>query len=123
MVACLKTVGKWMARDAEGTAERQDRSSQPHKLHRPTPVATQAAIVALRRHRLTGAQIACDLAVSPATVSRMLRRYGLSRMRDLERTVLVQRYLRDKPSELIHIDIRKLGRFERMGHRITGDRI
>jgi transposase len=84
MGVCLKTVGKWVARfEAEGAAGLQDRSSRPHTLHRPTPVATQEAIVTLRRQRLTGAQIARDLAVPPATVSRVLRRYGLSRMRDL----------------------------------------
>lgn len=67
MGVCPKTVGKWVARfEAEGAAGLQDRSSRPHTLHRPTPVATQEAIVTLRRQRLTGAQIACDLAVSPS---------------------------------------------------------
>lgn len=75
MGVCPKTVGKWVARfEAEGAAGLQDRSSRPHTLHRPTPVATQEAIVTWRRQRLTGAQIARDLAVSPATVSRVLRR-------------------------------------------------
>jgi transposase InsO family protein len=123
MGVCPKTVGKWVARfDAEGAAGLQDRSSRPHRLHRPTSVATQVAIVALRRQRLTGQQIARDLVVSPATVSRVLRRYGLSRIRDLEPPPPVQRYERERPGELIHIDIKKLGRFERTGHRITGER-
>ena len=70
MGVCPKTVGKWVSRfEADGAAGLQDRSSQPHSLHRPTPVATQEAIVTLPRRRLTGAQIARDLAVSPATVS------------------------------------------------------
>ncbi|MBD8906644.1 IS481 family transposase [Methylorubrum zatmanii] len=99
-----KTVGKCVARfAAEGAAGLQDRSSRPHTLHRLTPIATQEAILALRRQRLTGAQIARDLAVSPTAVSRGLRRHGLSRIRDLEPPPPVQRY-------------------ERTGHRIIGDR-
>jgi transposase InsO family protein len=122
MGVCPKTVAKWVARfAAEGTAGLKDRSSRPHRLHRPTPVPTQEAIVALRRQRLTGAQIARDLAVSPATVSRVLRRHGLSHIKDLDPPDPVRRYERDRPGELIHIDIKKLGRFDRVGHRITGD--
>lgn len=123
MGVCAKTVRKCMARfAAEGAAGLQDRSSRPHSLHRPTPAETQAAIVSLRRQRLTGQQIARDLAVSPATVSRVLRRHGLSCIRDLEPPAPVRRYERERPGELIHIDIKKLGRFERVGHRITGAR-
>ena len=123
MGVCVKTVRKWVARfAAEGATGLQDRSSRPHTLHRPTPAETQESIVAQRRQRLTGQQIARDLAVSPATVSRVLRRHGLSRIRDLEPPAPVQRYERERPGELIHIDIKKLGRFERVGHRITGER-
>ena len=78
--------------------------------------------MALRRQRLTGAQIARDLAVSPATVSHVLRRYGLSHIRDLEPPEPVRRYEHAGPGELIHIDMKKLGRFDRVGHRVTGDR-
>ena len=67
-------------------------------------------------------QIAATLALSPATVSRVLRKARLSRMRDLDPPESVRRYEREPPGELIHIDIKKLGRFERVGHRITGDR-
>lgn len=123
MGVCAKTVRKWVARfEAEGAVGLQDRSSRPHTLHRPTPAETQERIVTLRRQCLTGQQIARDLVVSPATVSRVLRRHGLSRIRDLEPPVPVQRYERERPGELIHIDIKKLGRFERVGHRITGER-
>lgn len=123
MGVCPKTVSKWVDRfAAEGAAGLQDRSSRPHTLHRPTPIATQEAIPALRRQRLTGAQIARDLAVSPATVSRVLRRHGLSRIKDLDPPEPVRRYERAHPGELIHIDIKKLDRFARTGHRITGDR-
>ena len=62
------------------------------------------------------------LRLSPATVSRILRKARLSRARDLDPPEPVRRYERDHPGELIHIDIKKLGRFDRVGHRITGDR-
>ena len=60
--------------------------------------------------------------MSPATVSRVLCRLGLNRIAALEPAEPVRRYERERPGELIHIDIKKLGRFERTGHRITGDR-
>jgi transposase InsO family protein len=120
---CTKTVRKWVARfEAEGGAGLGDRSSRPHRLHRPTPHAVVERIAALRRERWTGKRIATELGVSPATVSRVLRRLGLSRLGDLEPAQPVRRYERKRPGELIHIDIKKLGRFERVGHRITGDR-
>jgi len=78
--------------------------------------------VALRRQRWTGKHIAMETGVSPATVSRALKRAGLSRLSDIEPAEPVRRYEREHPGEMIHIDIKKLGRFERVGHRITGDR-
>ena len=120
---CVKTVRKWVARfEAEGEEGLRDRSSRPHQLYRPTPGDVMDRIAALRHERWTGQRIAAELGVSPATVSRVLRRLGLSRMRDLEPAEPVRRYERARPGELIHIDIKKLGRFERVGHRITGDR-
>jgi transposase InsO family protein len=99
-----------------------DRSSRPKRLYRPTPAEVVTQIECLRRQRLTGKQIAIDLGVSPATVSRVLRRLGLNRMRDLEPAEPVRRYEREHPGEMLHIDIKKLGRFDKIGHRITGDR-
>jgi len=120
---CPRTVRKWLARfRAEGMAGLQDRSSRPHRVRRPTPAATVERIEALRRQRFTGQQIARDIGVSPASVSRVLRRLGLNRIAALEPAEPVRRYERERPGELIHIDIKKLGRFERTGHRITGDR-
>jgi transposase InsO family protein len=120
---CPRTVRKWVARFAtEGVAGLRDRSSRPHRLHRPTPAAIVAKVEALRRQRWTGRQIAAETGVSPATVSRILRRLGLNRIQALEPAEPVRRYERAHPGELIHIDIKKLGRFERIGHRITGDR-
>ena len=90
---CPRTARKWVARfRAEGIAGLGDRSSRPHRLHRPTPPGIVAAIIALRRQRFTGTHIARQLKVSPATVSRVLRRTGLSRMRDLEPAIPVRRY-------------------------------
>ena len=79
-------------------------------------------IAALRQQRWIAKHIAREVGVSPATVSRVLRRRGLSRLKDLAPAEPVRRYEREKPGELLHIDIKKLGRFERIGHRITGDR-
>jgi transposase InsO family protein len=118
-----KTVKKWVARvQMEGAAGLVDRTSRPRKLRRPTPPGVVMRIGALRRLRFTAKQIAKETGVSPATVSRVLKRLGLSRMRDLEPAEPVRRYQREHPGELIHIDIKKLGRFEKVGHRITGDR-
>lgn len=76
----------------------------------------------MRRQRLSGEAIAGQASVSPATVSRILRRARLSRMRDLDPGEPIRRYERAHPGELIHIDIKKLGRIDGVGHRITGDR-
>jgi transposase InsO family protein len=118
-----KTVAKWVGRfRVAGVDGLQDRSSKPLSSPGQTPPATSAAVEALRRQRYTGKQIAADLDISPATVSRILRRLGLNRLCALEPAEPVRRYERDKPGEMIHIDIKKLGRFNRIGHRITGDR-
>jgi transposase InsO family protein len=120
---CPRTARKWLKRyRAEGQAGLHDRSSRPHRLYRPTPQPTVERIAHLRRQRWTGKEIAAAVGVSPATVSRILKRLGLNKLKSLEPAVPVRRYERDQPGELIHIDIKKLGRFERVGHRITGDR-
>jgi transposase InsO family protein len=120
---CPRTARKWIARfKAEGVAGLADRSSRPHRLHQPTPPAIAERVATLRRERRTGRQIAAELNISPATVSRILRRLGLNKLSALEPAEPVLRYERDKPGDLIHIDIKKLGRFDHVGHRITGDR-
>lgn len=118
-----KTVAKWVKRfREEGVDGLRDRCSRPHSLPSQIPSATCAAVETLRRQRHTGRQIATEVGISPATVSRILRRLGLNRLRDLEPAEPVRRYEREHPGELIHIDIKKLGKFNRIGHRITGDR-
>ena len=123
MGVSTRTVRKWVGRYlAQGEAGLADRSSRPHRLRRPTPEATALRIETLRRQRWTGKRIALAVGLSKATVSRVLRRLGLSRIKDLEPAEPVRRYQRDHPGELIHLDIKKLGRFHKVGHRITGDR-
>jgi len=119
----MRTVRKWVERfRREGPEGLKDRSSRPHRLRSPTPETVVAEVERLRRQRFTGNQIAAELGISPATVSRILRRLGLNRISALEPAEPVRRYERQHPGELIHIDIKKLGRFDRVGHRITGDR-
>lgn len=118
-----KTVAKWVERfRAGGVDGLRDRSSRPLSLPSQTVPATCAVVEALRRQRYTGKQIAVETGVSAATVSRILRRLGLNRIRDLEPAEPVLRYEREHPGELIHIDIKKLGKFNRVGHRMSGDR-
>jgi len=118
---CPRTVRKWVERyQAEGSFGLQDRSSRPQHLRQPTPQVTVERIEVLRRQRMTGRAIAGETGVSPATVSRVLRRLGLNKLSALEPADPPRRYQRELPGELIHIDIKKLGRFDRTGHRITG---
>jgi transposase InsO family protein len=119
---CPRTVRKWVERfRSEGVGGLSDRSSRPHRLHRATPMAIVARIETLRRHRWTGAQIAREVGLSHATISRILRRLGLNKLRMLEPVAPIVRYEREHPGELIHLDIKKLGRFSAIGYRITGD--
>jgi transposase InsO family protein len=119
----VKTINKWVARFvAEGPAGLADRSSRPQRLREPTPPETIEQIIVLRRQRFTGEQIAQQTGVSTSTVSRILQAAKLSRAKDLEPAAPVVRYEREHPGELIHLDIKKLGRFTTEGHRVTGDR-
>ena len=116
-----KTVAKWIKRfRAEGVDGLRDRSSRPLSSPSQTTPATAATIEVLRRQRYTAKQIAVEVGVSAATVSRILRRLGLNRVSALEPAQPIRRYEREKPGELIHIDIKKLGRIGSVGHRITG---
>lgn len=127
-VACamgisVRTVYKWQKRYRDcGSAGLLDRSSKP--MHSParTPAAPEALVVSLRRQKRTYDRIADQTGLSRSTVGRILVRHGLNRWRDLEPAEPVIRYERERPGEMVHIDIKKLGKFNRVGHRITGDR-
>jgi transposase len=104
-----KTVAKWVKRfRAEGVDGLRDRSSRPLSSPSQTAPATAAAIEALRRQRYTAKRIAAEIGVSPAAVSRILRRLGLNRLSALQPAEPVRRYEREKPGELIPIDIKAL---------------
>ncbi len=121
MGVCEKTARKWAARFArEGSAGLADRSSRPHRLHRPTALAVVEQVLALRRQRMLMKHIAAQLELSIATVSRLLKRAGLSRLSSLDPPVPIQRYEYAAPGDLLHLDTKKLGRFHRVGSRITG---
>ena len=118
-----KTVAKWVARfEAEGVVGLRDRSSKPLSSPSQISLPTADAVESLRRQRRTQEHIASELAISRASVSRILRRRGLSLLSALEPQEPRPRYERARPGEIIHIDIKKLGRFNAVGHRITGDR-
>ena len=117
------TARKWLGRFlAQGELGLADRTSRPRLSPSAIKPETALAITELRQRRLTQARIAVSLGVSKSTVSRVLARAGLSRLSDLEPSAPVVRYEHAAPGDLIHIDTKKLGRIERMSHRITGDR-
>jgi CheY-like chemotaxis protein len=112
------TIGKGMARHRrEGAAGWKDRSSRPASSPRRTPNAQVAVVLALRRLRLPGFQIARQSGLSRATISRILRRHGLAKLSALEAAKPVVRYQRDHPGELLHFDIKKLGRINGKAER------
>lgn len=116
----VRTAYKWLARARSG--DLRDRSSRPHRSPRATPQPWRDVIVELRRSRLTGAQIASRLKLRRSTVARVLQRAGLARLRSLEPAEPVVRYEWQRPGDLLHLDVKKLGKFRRVGHRIHGDR-
>jgi transposase InsO family protein len=116
-----RTCYRWLARFDAGEPM-TDRSSAPRSVPGRTPSETEALIEQLRRLRWTSTRIAAELAMATSTVCAVLRRLGLHRLSRLEPPEPPNRYCRRHPGELIHIDIKKLGRFDRPGHRVTGDR-
>jgi transposase InsO family protein len=112
---------KWRYREA-GEAALVDRSSRPLRMPRQAHPDRVEEVLRLRRRRYTSPQIAARVGLSTATVARILARSGLSRLKSLEPKEPVVRYQRERPGELIHVDIKKLGRIGRIGHRIHGDR-
>jgi len=118
-----RTAYKWLQRyKAEGLSGLTDRSSCPRGQPRRTPESQERRIVALRRQRMTGAEIAFRLQMPRSTVARVLKRTGLARLQALEPPEPVRRYEKKHPGDLLHLDIKKLGRIRGVGHRITGNR-
>jgi len=121
-VSC-RTAYKWLKRYREhGWDGLQDRSSQPRSCPHATPAQVREEIIRLRRLRRTYRLIALHVGVSTSTVGRILARAGLNRLSALEPVKPANRYVYDHPGDLLHLDIKKLGRFTRPGHRATGDR-
>jgi len=116
------TAHKWLARWHDDDRALQDRSSRPRRSPGRTPRVWEDMIVLLRRTRMTGPTIARELRLPAATVARVLRRHGVARLRDLAPKVRPQRYEHRRPGDLLHLDVKKLGRIERAGHRVHGDR-
>jgi transposase InsO family protein len=120
-----RTAAKWLARwRAEGEAGLADRSSAPRRRPTQLPIGRIEAIEALRRLRMTAAEIAEALGMALSTVSRWLKRIGLGKRSRLAPPEPPNRYERKRPGELVHVDVKKLGRISRLGagHRITGHR-
>ena len=117
------TARKWLGRYlVGGEAALADASSRPACSPRAIEPAKALLIVELRHRRMTQARIASSVGVCESTVSRVLARAGLSKLSDLEPGEAVVRYEHEHPGDLLHIDTKKLGRIERPGHRVTGNR-
>jgi transposase InsO family protein len=118
----VRTVAKWLARERAGDPTLLDGSSRPRRQPRRLPLTQEAAILALRRTRATAWQISAALRVPRSTVTRVLQRAGLNRVAALEPPRVIQRYEWPHAGDLLHLDIKPLGRIRGIGHRIHGDR-
>lgn len=116
-----RTVAKWVARGRAGHPLR-DGSSRPRRIPRHVPLTTTTAIIALRRTRATAWQISAALSVPRSTVTRVLARAQLNRLALLEPPPVVTRYEWPHAGDLLHVDMKRLGRIRGVGHRIHGDR-
>ena len=117
----VRTISKWRRRyRVEGEQGLLDRSSAPAHVPLRTGEQRIALIAALRRLRMSGAEIAETLAMPASTVSGILGRVGLGKLSRLEPLEPPNRYERQRPGELVHIDVKKLGKIARPGHRVTG---
>jgi transposase InsO family protein len=117
----VRTISKWRRRyRVEGEQGLLDRSSAPARVHLRTGEQRIALIALLRRLRMSGAEIAETLAMPASTVSGILSRIGLGKLSRLEPLEPPNRYEKQRPGELVHVDVKKLGRIARPGHRVTG---
>ena len=118
----VRTAAKWVARFRAGDRELLDRSSRPRKSPTRLPAQRVQAIERLRRLRMTAAEIAEVLGIPLSTVSLWLKRIGLGKRSRLEPPEPLNRYERRHPGELVHVDIKQLGRVRGAGHRVLGSR-
>ena len=117
-----QSAAKWVARfRQEGRAGLRDRSSRPLRSPRRTAPEMATRVESLRRQRWTGVRIAQATGLSRSTISRLLTRLRLNKMRQLEPAVPIVRYEHAAPGDLLHIDIKKLARIHKPGHRLTGN--
>jgi transposase InsO family protein len=123
MGVSTRTVYKWLQRfREEGQAGLWNRSSRPQRCPHATSSELRQQILARRRQRQTYRQIAEELGIGLSTVSRLVRAAGLNRLAYLDPPRPANRYEHDAPGDMLHLDIKKLGRFHRPGHRVTGNR-
>ena len=114
-----RTAYRWVRRRRDGDHELNDRSSAPKRVYR-TPAKTVELIETLRRTRMSSPKIAAKLRMAVSTVCAVLFRMGLNRLSKLGPPEPPNRYERRRPGDLLHVDIKKLARFVRPGHRVTG---
>ena len=117
-----RTAYRWLGRHRSGDRRLEDRSSAPRHCPRRLALDEVAAIEGLRRQRQSGPAIARALGMARSTVGLVLRRLGLNRLDRLEPRALAIRYERQRPGEMLHLDIKTLGRIARPSHRVTGNR-
>ena len=117
----VRTVAKWIARSRQAESL-TDGSSRPHRQPRRLAAPLEAAILRLRRTRATAWQISAALGLPRSTVTRVLARAGLQRVALLEPPAPVHRYEWAAVGDLLHVDLKRLGRVVGIGHRIHGDR-
>jgi transposase InsO family protein len=118
-----RTAYRWLRRwREEGDQGLMDRSSAPRRIPHKTSPRRVREIVRLRRLRMTAGQIAMALQMALSTVSVVLKRVGLGKRSRLDPPEPPNRYERRRPGELVHVDVKKLGRILKPGHRVTGDR-
>jgi transposase-like protein len=122
VVGCSRqTASKWVGRARRGEGL-NDRSSRPHRSPRRTPATVEQAVLHAREQLRVGPHpLGWALGLAASTVHAILRRHGCSRLDPPVREP-VMRYERERPGELLHIDVKKLGRIVQPGHRVTGDR-
>jgi transposase InsO family protein len=117
----VRTVYKWLGRHRQdGSAGLENRSSRPRSNPHAYLAGWYELIAKLRRHRMTALEIAGALGFPRSSVAHALKSIGLTRLNRLTPPEPVRRYERKRPGELLHLDIKKLGRFNKIGHRITG---